>query len=120
MSKNKHPSGLKAKQVRALVDTVAWAAGEKTKQDLGFPSEWDQVNYFSAREGVALAGHCGTAGCVAGYVSVRYAKGTPVVNEYGRVSGCTLILPDSDEVEMADQVAQNYLGLNGAQAAQLF
>lgn len=54
-----------------LINLAVWAAGEKAKQDLGLPSEWDQSDWMKQKS-------CGTSCCIAGKVALD-AGATPVL-----------------------------------------
>lgn len=100
-----------------LVDAIDWAAGQDARRRLGLPSEWDQQHWISQVTGVALGGHCGTAGCIAGYVSVAQLKGKPQEGEeWGQWD---IILPDGTN-DPVQNLARDGLGLTQEQADVLF
>lgn len=69
---------------KELIKLAVWIGGEKAKQDIGVPSEWDQGLWFD-EHGITLNGDatwaCGTSCCAAGHVGIE-AGGLPVFHVY--------------------------------------
>lgn len=104
----------------ALVDLAVWAGGEAAKQRLGLPSEWDQRYWFASAEGVGLAGHCGTAGCLAGRtVLVEGWEPVDWTPSQGDAIGYTLVAKGGVTKEVSD-AARDLLGLDEDDADRLF
>jgi hypothetical protein len=108
---------LTSEQRDRLIDAIDWAAGQDARRRLGLPSEWDQGHWLSAADdGVALGGHCGTAGCIAGYVAVVQLKCTPTA---AASTGWSVMLPDGNR-EDVEELAKRALGLTPTQEEVLF
>lgn len=102
-------------QQARLVDAISWAAGQDARRRLGLPSEWDQRVWFADMgiEDVALGGHCGTVGCLAGYVVLAQLHAEPSLNN------CAARLPNGPWVTVK-LAAREALGLTWEQGQALF
>lgn len=114
--------------VPALIDLAEWLGAQNARQRLGLPSEWNQSDWLVPRDGVALGGHCGTAGCAAGYIVVTHLGATPLRTDDGNVR--PLVELPTGEIQSdgsrepirwsVDDAARTYLGLDHDQAYALF
>lgn len=103
------------KQRAILIDAIDWAAGQDARNRLGLPSAWVQGMWISQVDGVSVGNHCGTAACIAGYVTLVHedvSRDDALSSWRVRTSG--------GEYQLVEVMAQDSLGLNDSQARALF
>lgn len=132
-----------------LIDLITWLGGEKAKQDVGLPSEWNQGSWLAARYSYAADGRsnmCGTTACAAGHVVLKagarfalYERDEEGDNKYDDDGNLVLtpvtaitddmvdkwdtsdvIRPDTGERISVSDYARELLRLDAQQAADLF
>lgn len=120
-------------QRQRLIGLAVWAAGEKAKQDLDLPSEWDQGIWLGSNS-------CGTTCCIAGKIALEDGGIPSVYDEdadeyvtdpvkalelwrsdaWVNMDVSSVFFPGSDEEHDVSTYAQGVLGLDNKQANLLF
>lgn len=110
----------------ALIDMAEWAGAQNARMELGLPSEWNQAAWVSEAEGVGVAGHCGTAACLAGY-HVLSRGWKPYRYDDGDLSNMSVshplveaAEPDQEAYRDVEDLATRLLDLTLEEADRLF
>lgn len=99
---------------KKLLDLVVWVAGEKAKQDLGLPSEWNQRAWLKVTPGLdagpqitATSGtQCGTACCIAGKVALD-SGAFPAAYRNNGIGG--LVAADDPNVRLCENTSLDFV-----------